>query len=196
MERKERFQIAFNHLRMKGVLKSQKDLAKALCATAPHISSALKGDKKYLTDNLLMRFQSKFHEFNLKWLIDGVGEMLVRDNQELQTSEPAQIPNIGEEIKDLDEAIRLSQKGLTNQEQMDQVLSMYSACIRRFDDDHARINEELKELSLARQTLNKEIEEVRSLKAALHDAIFMLRTSTQQESNHKPLMASDNDNNI
>lgn len=128
-----------------------------------------------------------------KWLITGYGDMF---EYGAFTTEPAPIPNIGEEIKDLDEAIRLSQKGLTNQEQMDQVLSMYSACIRRFDDDHARINEELKELSLARQTLNKEIEEVRSLKAALHDAIFMLRTSTQQESNYKPLMASDNDNNI
>lgn len=143
--------------------------------------------------NVINKIVNAFPSVRKEWLLTGNGDILV-SNQSL--SEPNPTPNIGEEIKDLDEAIRLSQKGLTNQEQMDQVLSMYSACIRRFDDDHARINEELKELSLARQTLNKEIEEVRSLKAALHDAIFMLRTSTQQESNHKPLMASDNDNNI
>lgn len=174
MERKERFQIAFNHLRMKGVLKSQKDLAEALCATAPHISSALKGDKKYLTDNLLMRFQSKFNEFNLKWLIDGVGEMLVRDNQELQTSEPNPTPNIGEEINDLDEAIRLSQKRLSDRSQEERQFELYSARIRQLDADRARIADELMKLDLARKTLNKEIEEVRSLKASLQEAINVL----------------------
>ena len=190
MERKERFQIAFNHLRMKGVLKSQKDLAKALCATAPHISSALKGDKKYLTDNLLMRFQSKFHEFNLKWLIDGVGEMLVRDNQELQTSEPAPIPNIGEEIKDLDEAIRLSQKRLSDRRQEERLFELYSARIRQLDADRARIADELMKLDLARKTLSKEIEEIRSLKSALQEAINDFNAKDASS------MASDNDNKI
>lgn len=75
MERKERLRKAYDYLRLTGRVRTQKDLADQLGATPPHISSAMKGEPRYLTDNLLMRLQSKFPIFNLQWLLDETGEM-------------------------------------------------------------------------------------------------------------------------
>ena len=51
--RAERLNEAFNYLRFKGLVKTQKDLAEAIGATAPNVSSALKGDEKFLTDSFI-----------------------------------------------------------------------------------------------------------------------------------------------
>ena len=74
--RAERLNEAFNYLRFKGLVKTQKDLAEAIGATAPNVSSALKGDEKFLTDSFIARFSEAFGEVSSHWLLTGEGEML------------------------------------------------------------------------------------------------------------------------
>lgn len=258
MERNERLQAAFNHLRMKGILKSQKDLANALGATAPHISSALGGDEKYLTDNLLIRFQSKFNQFSLEWLMNGVGEMLntpsvtdgIRnrikqlvelsclsndefssnvgiDNSDFKKKLEGSIEITDEDLIHISKAMNIrlgwlitgqGQIGLLPENirmqvaidsyrtQMQQketeenkrgfdganIVEVYSKCIRQLEDDRAEVRKELSEIKKVHQQLADELDEVRNLKAILHDAINAFRNATRTNQ-HAPLMAADED---
>lgn len=76
LTRAERLNEAFNYLRFKGLIKTQKDLAEAIGATAPNVSSALKGDEKFLTDSFIARFSEVFGEVSSHWLLTGEGDML------------------------------------------------------------------------------------------------------------------------
>lgn len=82
MDKAKRLKIAFQHLKDSGIIHTQKDVADRMGATPPNVSSALKGDEKFLTDNFLKRFNSAFRGiFNEDWLINGYGEMLDPANQ-------------------------------------------------------------------------------------------------------------------
>lgn len=77
MEMKDRLKKAFNYVRAKGMVSTQKELASMLKATQASISKALNGDSQYLTPSLMERFNSTFGSiFNENWLLDGSGEML------------------------------------------------------------------------------------------------------------------------
>lgn len=78
MERADRFNKAYEYLKNRGVVHTQKELAQKMQATAPHVSLAMKGESKYLTDNFLRRFNEAFgNVFSLQWLILGEGDMLL-----------------------------------------------------------------------------------------------------------------------
>lgn len=77
MDKKQRINEAFNYLKDKGKVHTQKDMANMMHATSPNVSSALKGVESVLTDNFLKRFNAAFGNiFNEKWLLTGEGEML------------------------------------------------------------------------------------------------------------------------
>lgn len=77
MERRERLNEAFNFLKNKGIVHTQKDVAKKMGSTSPNVSSALKGVESVLTENFLRRFNEAFGEiFDEQWLLTGEGEML------------------------------------------------------------------------------------------------------------------------
>lgn len=77
MERKERFQKAFDYLRDNGLVHTQKDVASVMNASRSNISSAMNGDTKVLTDRFLKRFNAAFDSvFNIDWLLHGKGNML------------------------------------------------------------------------------------------------------------------------
>ena len=77
MEKRERLQAAYEYLRSRGKVHTQKDVASAMKATRQNVSSALKGKERFLTDSFLRRFNIAFGEpFNTDWLISGEGEML------------------------------------------------------------------------------------------------------------------------
>ena len=77
MERKIRLQQAFSYIKSLGLAHSQKDVAIAMGATPPNVSSALKGDGKVLTDKFLLRFNAAYDNlFDKNWLLTGDGEML------------------------------------------------------------------------------------------------------------------------
>lgn len=78
MERVKRMNEAFNYLRNKGLIRTQKDLANLMHAAESNISKALKGDEAILTDRFLRRLSAAFGGvFNLEWLLTGEGEMLI-----------------------------------------------------------------------------------------------------------------------
>ena len=77
MTKKDRINKAYNYLKNIGVIHTQKDMAEKMEATAPNVSSALKGVDTVLTDKFLYRFNEAFDNiFNDEWLIKGDGDML------------------------------------------------------------------------------------------------------------------------
>ena len=89
MNRKERFEKAYNYLKFQGIIKKQDDVAKTMGATRANVSLALNGNPAVLTDNFLMRFAKAYPGmFNFDWLLSGDGEMLT-----VNQSEPAKEPS-------------------------------------------------------------------------------------------------------
>lgn len=75
MEKYERLCLAYEHLRSQGIVHTQKDVAVRMGSTPSNVSAAFSG--KLLSDNYLKRFNIAFRNiFNLKWLINGEGDML------------------------------------------------------------------------------------------------------------------------
>lgn len=80
MDKRERFNAAFDYLKSLGLFHTQKELAEKMGAAAPNISSALKGDPKILTDRFLRRFNEAFSNmFSPEWLCLGDGVMIAGD---------------------------------------------------------------------------------------------------------------------
>lgn len=80
MEKNERLKIAYQFLKGKGIVHTQKDLAEKMGATPPNVSSAFNGVESVLTDKFLYRFNKAFDNiFNIDWLLLGVGDMLTPD---------------------------------------------------------------------------------------------------------------------
>lgn len=72
---------AIEFLKNAGKVHRQQDVAEMMGTDKANISRALKGDEKYLTNRFLRRFNEAYGNiFNIEWLIDGVGEMLVVNN--------------------------------------------------------------------------------------------------------------------
>ncbi len=76
MDKKERFNEAFEYLKKQGVIKTQKDLAEQMGTTSPNVSSALKGVNSVLTSRFIERFCQAFQDIDKIWLLTGEGEML------------------------------------------------------------------------------------------------------------------------
>ncbi len=94
MDKKERFNKAYNYLIYKGLIRKQKDLSEKMNIFPQNISRAIKGEEKYLTDNFLVKFNRCYDDiFSLDWLKFGTGEMLAApDNQ----SNKQQNVNVGD----------------------------------------------------------------------------------------------------
>ena len=91
MDKKERFSVAYEHLRHKGVIKTQQDLADRLGSTSQNIGQALRGNPKVLTDKFLLRFLTAFPDiFSMSWMFTGKGTMLLNDPQPKQSAQPTQ----------------------------------------------------------------------------------------------------------
>lgn len=89
---KERLIKAYNYLRDNGVVHTQKDVAEAMGATPPNVSSALKGNKKALTDSFLQRFSEAFgNKISYYWLLTGEGEMLNEATTEVESYEEGMV---------------------------------------------------------------------------------------------------------
>lgn len=93
MNNKDRFESAFDYLKKSGILHTQRQLAELMKSTEGNISKALKGDEKVLTDKFLTRFSRAFDGlFSLEWLLNGSGEMLIKEenNEPKEESNPKQ----------------------------------------------------------------------------------------------------------
>lgn len=77
MSNKKTINDAYNHLRSKGIVHTQQDVAEKMKSPKSNISRAFSGDEKYLTNSFLIRFNKTFDEiFNIDWLLTGEGSML------------------------------------------------------------------------------------------------------------------------
>lgn len=77
MEKKDRLAKAIAYLKLQGLVESQVDAARKMNASESTMSSAIRGNEKYLNNTFLRRFNDAFGGiFSLKWLIDGIGNML------------------------------------------------------------------------------------------------------------------------
>lgn len=99
MDKKERFSVAYEHLRHKGVIKTQQDLADRLGSTSQNIGQALRGNPKVLTDKFLLRFLTAFPDiFSMSWMFTGKGTMLLNEPQPKQSAHtytlPEQVPDM------------------------------------------------------------------------------------------------------
>lgn len=87
MSRAERFNLLYNTLRDMGLYHTQVEFAEIMKSSRTNVSSALKGDERVLTDRFLKRFYNAFIEnlsqYSLGWLLTGQGEMLVRDESDI-----------------------------------------------------------------------------------------------------------------
>ena len=87
MNKNDRLAEAIRYLQGKGIVKTQRDVANKMGATAPNVSSALKGVESVLTEKFIRRFNSAFGGlFNDEWLISGSGEMLSGEHKIEQVS--------------------------------------------------------------------------------------------------------------
>ena len=77
MERKDYFRNAFEYLRSKGIIHTQKDVANVMNIKASNMSKAFNNKDGYLTDSFMKRFNDAFNGiFSVDWLLSGEGEML------------------------------------------------------------------------------------------------------------------------
>ena len=99
MDKKTRFNAAFDYLLSIGRIHKQKDIAVAMSSTEANISQALKGHPKVLTDNFLLRFLTAYPDiFSMSWMFTGKGTMLLNEPQPKQSAHtytlPEQVPDM------------------------------------------------------------------------------------------------------
>lgn len=81
MEVKERIMSAYNYLKNVGIVSSQQNVADKMNVRKESVSKAFNGNKSYLTNTFILKFNSAFDNiFNNDWLMEEKGEML-RNNQ-------------------------------------------------------------------------------------------------------------------
>lgn len=85
----ERLTQAVEYLKSKGRARNQEEIAQKMEARQPHISAALKGDKRRLTETFLRKFAKAYAELiSEEWLVNGTGQM--------QTPDPSLRPHFTE----------------------------------------------------------------------------------------------------
>ena len=127
MEKKERINHAFSYLKDNGLVHTQKDLAERMGATAPNVSSALKGVDNVLTDNFLLRFNNAFGGiFNDNWLLTGEGSMLsASESDSVSASSSTDLSSaLNKAMDEIAAQRRLTEK---SQQQIDRLLSLLEA---------------------------------------------------------------------
>lgn len=89
MDKKTIINKAFEYVRTLGDVHTQKDLALKMGYSTPTISSAFKGDPRYLTESFISNFNKTFGDiFNPEWLASGEGEMLSAIKQPCSVAMP------------------------------------------------------------------------------------------------------------
>ena len=108
------------------------------------------------------------------WLVDGEGQKFKAPDEILDT-----IPVVPREN--------------TEYEQLRNAADLFTDQSLRVEKFIVMLSNEIAEVRAIKQELMEEREFIKGLKETLHDAIFALRSATQQD-NYRPLMAADGDN--
>lgn len=108
------------------------------------------------------------------WLVDGEGQKFKAPDEIIDT-----IPVVPREN--------------TEYEQLRNAADLFTDQSLRVEKFIVMLSNEIAEVRAIKQELMEEREFIKDLKETLHDAIFALRSATQQD-NYRPLMAADGDN--
>ena len=73
--------------------KTKTNVAEAVGFPRTNFSAALKGEEKYLTDNIVNKLVSAFPELNKAWLLTGEGEMLKEEKKYIEEVSPIPYDN-------------------------------------------------------------------------------------------------------
>ena len=90
----KRLSIVMDYLLRKDPIlyKTKTNVAEAVGFPRTNFSAALKGEEKYLTDNIVNKFVLAFPELSKDWLLTGEGEMLKGDGVGKRMKEPSVQP--------------------------------------------------------------------------------------------------------
>lgn len=73
----DRIDAVYKYLLRNGLISKKKDIAEKMRYNYPNTISALKGDRKYLTDSFVNELNIAFGSiFNKRWILEGNGQML------------------------------------------------------------------------------------------------------------------------
>lgn len=138
----------YEHVRAHHGIHTQKDFAKALRISRPALSSAMNGNKAYLTENLFQKICAAFPGvFNLNYMLTGNGSLLT-DEQPYND--------------DFEKSAKTSTDEITAN-----ILEMYARMIRGIDDLRIQLIEELAEIKSIKPELQQSRDDFR-------DAIYRI----------------------
>jgi hypothetical protein len=94
-ERQKRLIEVYEHLRRYFGIHTKTGFAEALHYGRTSMSAALNGSEKYLTDSLFRNICEAYSgTFNLEYLLNGEGELLMSSIQDKQKADPADHPEL------------------------------------------------------------------------------------------------------
>jgi transcriptional regulator with XRE-family HTH domain len=161
MDSKERIKESFKLLRSRGLVHTQRDLAKRLNAGEGTVSKALKGDPASLTPQFLMRLNQAFPGvFTLEWLLNGTGEML-------QASE-----------KQTEPEAETGTDNMPDCEMSDGMLELYARMIRGVDDLRVQLKDELSEVKALKSELQQARDDFRDAASRLTQILSSANINT------------------
>jgi transcriptional regulator with XRE-family HTH domain len=154
--RKDRFNEAFKYLVYTNEVQMKKDLAVKMETAASYISQALNGSPVVLNSSFLRRFCAAFPQFNIKWLTDGVGEMLKDQTQHSK-----------ENVE-------------TNPERTAEahIVEAYALLIRDVERHHKELIEEIAAIRELRGSLEQQREEIRTIRRMLSQILYSQESPT------------------
>lgn len=160
MDKKERFNKAYDYLVYQKKFKMQKDLAELMGMTQSSVSQAKKGVESALTVSFMRRFCGIFPEISLDWMVRGKGEMLK------DPSTPATIP-IKETINPPVE--RTAENN---------IIEAYALLIRDVERHHKELIEEIAAMREMRGVLEQQREEIRTIRRMLSQLLYSQTSAT------------------
>ena len=140
--RSERLNTAYNALKKKGVVHTQKDVAEKMGASASNVSSALKGVEKVLTYNFIIRFCETF-KINPQWLLTGEGEML-KSTEEVAPRDAVPLEDVGRQSNTdntLDRLLTMMERLIEQGDRQTRVAEINAEANKQNSDNLARLIE-------------------------------------------------------
>ena len=144
--RKERLNELYECLRRKGIVHTKKDLAESIDQTLPAMYSAFSGNEDYLTDSLFRRICYVYPEFNIDYLLNGNGSLLLTKDQpeEIHRKPSDDMPDFVQSL--IDKTVELA----TRCESLEQKLSVSIADNR---DLKSKLTDALKQVERTSEQL-------------------------------------------
>ena len=174
LDRQKRLNEVYEHLHNYFNIHTKGDFAYSIKYARSYISSALNGNKKYLTDKLFINICDAYPGvFDLNYLLTGEGSLLT----------------IEEEVHSED----IQKSSIPSAEQMTaNILEMYARMIRGVDDLRIQLKEQLAEVQTVRSELQQARDDFRDATYRLTQALTRLN-NRPGTTNNIPFAADDAD---